>query len=163
MRPCKRVHGVFREAGDRPNVVLAHCVAEYYARHDTRAAAQRLWQRVLNCFEGAALATGCKMCTPSHSTNYADVCPSAVLCRAYVEAMPAGSVSYDTPADFLAGSTDMGDVTYECPGFHGAFGIETEGGQGNHTLGFAKAAGTDESYRRAVECGKGMAFVGEEF
>jgi hypothetical protein len=36
----------------------------------------------------------------------------------------------------------------------------TEGGQGNHTVAFAEAAGTDESYRRAVECGKGMALVG---
>lgn len=159
MQPHERVHGVFRAAGDRPNVVPAHCCAEYYVRSNTRAAAQRLWRRVLSCFEGAALATGCEV-RVEPLNNYADVRPSAALCRAYVDAMPAGTVSYDTPADFLAGSTDMGDVTYECPGFHGAFGIVTEGGEGNHTLAFAKAAGNDESYRRAVECGKGMALVG---
>jgi metal-dependent amidase/aminoacylase/carboxypeptidase family protein len=159
IRPHERIHGIFREAGDRPNVVPAHCCIEYYVRSDTRAAAERLWQRVLNCFEGAALATGCGMRTELLN-RYADVRPSATMCRTYVEAMPAGTVEYDTPADFLAGSTDMGDVTHECPGFHAAFGITTEDGQGNHTLGFAKAAGTDESYRRAVECGKGMALVG---
>lgn len=68
-------------------------------------------------------------------------------------------VSLDNPADFLAGSTDMGNVTYECPGFHGAFGINTEEGQGNHTLGFAKAAGYPESFDRNVEWAKGMAHV----
>ncbi|KLU90325.1 hypothetical protein MAPG_09289 [Magnaporthiopsis poae ATCC 64411] len=73
--------------------------------------------------------------------------------------MPAGTVAFSDPPDFLAGSTDMGDVTYECPGFHGAFGIDTEVGQSNHTLAFAAAAGTDESFRRAVACGKGMALA----
>lgn len=158
IRPHERIHGVFREAGERPNVIPAHCCVEYYVRSDTRANAERLWQRVLKCFEAAALATGCEMRTEPVN-SYADVRPSAALCRAYVEAMPDGTVSYDTPVDFLAGSTDMGDVTYECPGFHGAFGIATEEGQGNHTLSFAKAAGADDSYRRAIECGKGMALV----
>ncbi|KAK1750409.1 p-aminobenzoyl-glutamate hydrolase subunit B [Echria macrotheca] len=158
IRPHERIHGVFRAAGDRPNVVPAHCCVEYYVRSDTRANAQALRARVLKCFEGASLATGCEL-RIEDLNNYADVRPSAALCRAYVDAMEAGTVSYDQPADFLAGSTDMGDVTYECPGLHAAFGIETAEGQGNHTLGFAAAAGTDNSYARAVECGKGMALV----
>lgn len=158
IRPYERIHGVFRSAGDRPNVTPASCCVEYYVRSDTRAGAERLWQRVLKCFEGAALATGCEMRTEPLN-SYADVRPSAALCRAYVEAMPEGTVSYGEPADFLAGSTDMGDVCYECPGFHGAFGIATNEGEANHTKGFAAAAGTDDSFERAIECGKGMAVV----
>ncbi|KAM5350751.1 hypothetical protein ACJ41O_007256 [Fusarium nematophilum] len=113
IKPHERIHGVFREAGERPNVTPAHCFVEYYVRSDTRANAERLWQRVLKCFEGAALATGCEVRTELLN-RYADVRPSAALCRAYVDAMPEGTVSYDTPMDFIAGSTDMGDVTYEC-------------------------------------------------
>ncbi|KAK3686110.1 hypothetical protein B0T22DRAFT_483015 [Podospora appendiculata] len=159
IRPHERIHGVFRSAGDRPNVTPANCVVEYYVRSDTRAGAQRLWQRVLKCFEGAALATGCDVrCEELNS--YADVRPSAKLCRAYVEAMEEGTVAYDEPRDILAGSTDMGDVCYECPGFHGVFGIATKEGEANHTHGFAAVAGTDEAFARAVECGKGMAEVG---
>lgn len=82
------------------------------------------------------------------------------LCRAFCDAMPPSSVSLSEPADFLAGSTDMGNVCYECPGFHGAFGIDTEKGQGNHTAGFTAAAGLDKSFKTAVEWGKGMAVVG---
>jgi len=159
MRPHERIHGVFREAGDRPNVVPAHCCVEYYVRSNTRTAVERLWGRVLRCFEGAAIATGCEMHLEPLGA-YADVRPSATLCLAYMEEMPEGTVSYDTPADFLAGSTDMGDVTYECPGLHAAFGIATKEGQGNHTVGFAEAAGTDESYELALECGNAMALVG---
>ncbi|KAH8755144.1 hypothetical protein F5882DRAFT_432236 [Hyaloscypha sp. PMI_1271] len=132
--PHERIHGVFREAGERPNVTPAHCCVEYYVRSDTRANAERLWQRVLKCFEGAALATGCEM-RPEPLNSYAD-------------AALEGTVSID-----------IGDVTYECPGFHGVFGIVTEKGQGNHTLSFAKAAGTNDSYNKAIECGKGMVLV----
>ncbi len=159
MRPYERIHGVFRQAGDRPNVTPANTCVEYYVRSDTRAAAEALWERAKKCFEGAAVATGCEV-RCEHLNSYADVRPSNALCRAYMAAMPEGTVSYGDPPDILAGSTDMGDVCYECPGFHGAFGIATEPGQGNHTKGFAQAAGLDESFRAAVECGKGMAVVG---
>ncbi|KAI3392723.1 hypothetical protein diail_5280 [Diaporthe ilicicola] len=158
-RPYERIHGVFRHAGDRPNVIPAHCTVEYYVRSDTRVHAEALWQRVLRCFEGAALATDCTFEVETLN-SYADVRASKKLCEAYVEAMPSGTVHPTEPSDFLAGSTDMGDVCYECPGFHGAFGIDTQVGEGNHTKGFAAAAGTDESFDRAVECGKGMALVG---
>jgi amidohydrolase len=159
IRPYERIHGVFRSAGDRPNVTPANCCVEYYVRSDTRAHAQRLWERVEKCFEGAAIATGCEVRSEALN-SYADVRPSTALCRAFVDAMPAGTIHYDEPADFLAGSTDMGDVTYACPGFHGAFGIDTKEGEANHTKGFATAAGTKESFERAIEWGKGMALVG---
>ena len=159
VRPYERMHGVFRRGGDQPNIIPAHCVLDYYVRSDTRAHAEKLWQRVQRCFEGAAHATDCEVKFETLNC-YADVRPSVALCKAYVDAMPEGTVHYDEPADFLAGSTDMGDVCYECPGFHGAFGIITQEGEGNHTKGFAAAAGTDESHKRAIECGKGMALVG---
>lgn len=127
-------------------------------RSNTLAAAKRLWERVQLCFEGAATATGCQV-SYEPINSYADLRSSAVLCDEFVNNMPEGSVSLNEPADFLAGSTDMGNVTYECPGFHGAFGIDTERGQGNHTKPFAEAAGLDKSLDRAVEWGKGMALV----
>ena len=158
IRPYERIHGVFRSAGDRPNVTPADCVVEYYVRSATRAGAQELWGRVLKCFQGAAIATGCEM-SVEPLNSYADVRPSLALCEAYVEGMPSGTVAFDEPADILAGSTDMGDVCYQCPGFHGVFGIDTKEGEANHTKGFTAAAGTAESFERALDCGRGMAAV----
>ncbi|KAK5656875.1 hypothetical protein OQA88_4424 [Cercophora sp. LCS_1] len=159
IKPYERIHGVFRSAGDRPNVTPARCTVEYYVRSETKAQAQALWERVKKCFEGAALATGCGMeIEPLNS--YADVRSSKMLCQAYVDAMPEGEVAFNEPADILAGSTDMGDVCYECPGFHGVFGIGTQEGEANHTHGFARAAGTEEAFQRALECGRAMAVVG---
>lgn len=158
IRPHERIHGVFRKAGDRPNVTPADCVVEYYVRSATRAGAEALWGRVLKCFEGAALATGCEA-RVEPLNSYADVRPSRGLCEAYIEAMPEGTVASDEPADILAGSTDMGDVCYQCPGFHGVFGIATKEGEANHTKGFTAVGGTDDSFERALECGRGMAAV----
>jgi amidohydrolase len=158
IRPYERIHGVFRSAGDRPNVTPADCTVEYYVRSATRAGAEALWGRVRRCFEGAALATGCEM-RVEPLNSYADVRPSRALCEAYVEVMPEGTVAMDEPADILAGSTDMGDVCYECPGFHGVFGIDTKEGEANHTKGFTAAAGTQDAFERALECGRGMALV----
>ncbi|CAK7562228.1 MAG: hypothetical protein SEPTF4163_000063 [Sporothrix epigloea] len=159
IRPYERIHGIFREAGTRPNVTPAKTAVDYYVRSDTLAHAEALWGRVKACFEGAALATGCKV-TYKPMDTYADLRSSPGLCRAYMEAMPKGTVIYSTPSDFMAGSTDMGNVCYECPGFHGAFGIDAPPGAGNHTHGFTGAAGTDDAFQRAVNCGRGMAVTG---
>ncbi|KAJ6442520.1 peptidase dimerization domain-containingprotein [Purpureocillium lavendulum] len=189
IRPHERIHGVFGEAGDRPNVIPGRTSVDYYVRSNTLAAAERLWARVKACFEGAAVATGCTV-TYEALNSYADLRSSMPLCRAFVSAaasLPPSSsspsssssssssaaaaaastssapktvVALDEPADFLAGSTDMGNVTYECPGFHGAFGIDTQVGQGNHTAAFADASGLPRSLDRAVAWGKAMAVVG---
>lgn len=128
-------------------------------RSDTMAAAERLWQRVKKCFEGASVATGCEVHFEALN-SYADLRSSMELCKAFVDAMPEGTVSLDEPADFLAGSTDMGNVCYECPGFHGAWGIDTVEGQGNHTKGFADASGLEKSFESAIDWGKGISVVG---
>lgn len=133
--------------------------ARFPVRSDTLAAAERLWKRVKLCFEGAAIATGCQV-RYEPINSYADLRSSMALCKEFVSTLHEGTVSLDEPADFLAGSTDMGNVTYECPGFHGAFGIDTEKGQGNHTRPFAEASGLEKSLDRAVEWGKSMALVG---
>ncbi|EGS17533.1 uncharacterized protein CTHT_0068640 [Thermochaetoides thermophila DSM 1495] len=159
IRPDERIHGVFRSAGDRPNVTPADCTVEYYVRSGTRARANALWERVRKCFEGAAIATGCQM-EVEPLNSYADLRPSRALCEEYVKAMPKGTVIMDEPGDFLAGSTDMGNVCYECPGFHAAFALRTKPGEANHTKGFTAAAGTEESFQAAMECAKGMAVVG---
>lgn len=156
IHPHERIHGVFREAGTRPNVTPAHTAVDYYVRSDTLSHAEALWRRVKNCFEGAATATGCTVSYVPINT-YADLRSSPGLCHAYVDAMPQGTVLYSTPSDFMAGSTDMGNVCYECPGFHGAFGIDAPPGAGNHTPGFTGAAGTEDAFQRAVACGRGMA------
>lgn len=58
----------------------------------------------------------------------------------------------------MGGSTDMGNVTYEVPGFHCAFTVGNDDARIQpHTPAFAAAAGTKPALERALDCGKGMA------
>ncbi|CAH0023113.1 unnamed protein product [Clonostachys rhizophaga] len=157
--PTERIHGVFHKSGTRPNVVPGETVVEYFVRSDTKASAFALANRVINCFRGAATATGCKVHVADIAC-YADLRPSPKLCRAYMNAMAEGTIAYDEPADILAGSTDMGNVSYETPSFHAGFAVDTEPGVNLHTHEFTVAAGTRGALDRAIECGKGMALIG---
>ena len=56
-------------------------------------------------------------------------------------------------------STDMGNVSYLVPSFHGAISIKTSEGVVIHSREFASAAGTDEAHVAAVTCAKGMAML----
>ena len=57
--PTQKIHGVVLHGGDRPNVIPASTTVEYYVRSDTVHSLKPLTQKVLNCFEAAATATGC--------------------------------------------------------------------------------------------------------
>lgn len=57
-------------------------------------------------------------------------------------------------------STDMGNVSYAVPSFHGTFGIPAAENAGPHQPKFAEASGTDEAHDIALSCAKGMALLG---
>lgn len=57
-------------------------------------------------------------------------------------------------------STDMGNVSYVLPTFHGAFGIPAPADAMPHQPKFEHAAGTDEAHEVAISCAKGMALLG---
>ena len=57
-------------------------------------------------------------------------------------------------------STDMGNVSYVVPAFHGAFGIPAPKDAMPHQPRFAEASGTDAAHDVAVSCAKGMALLG---
>lgn len=61
IRPAERIHSVITQGGTRPNIIPAYASLDYYIRSPTLKGANELTERARRCFEGAALATGCKM------------------------------------------------------------------------------------------------------
>src|SRR5205085_9486006 len=61
IEPTDRIHGVFSKAGDKPNIVPDHTVAEWYVRSRTILSLQPLKERVLACLEAGPLAAGGRM------------------------------------------------------------------------------------------------------
>lgn len=98
----------------------------------------------------------------NRGVSYTDLKTNTPICESYVSAMHAmgHKTQFDNTGQVNAlagGSTDMGNVSYAVPGFHGIFGIPTDGV--NHTPQFTGGAGSDESYKRSLHCAAGMAVV----
>ncbi|RAL08367.1 M20 family metallopeptidase [Aspergillus homomorphus CBS 101889] len=159
--PSQRIHGVIVDGGERPNVIPRSAAVDYYIRSPTVKSLSGLSERVVKCFEAAALATGCEVAF-EWGPSYADLKTNIPICESYVAAMRAmGHLTlFDNSGQKSAitgASTDQGNVSYAVPGFHGIFTIPTDGV--NHTPGFTKGAGSLEAYQRGISCAAGMAVV----
>ncbi|KAL2841436.1 hypothetical protein BJY01DRAFT_9396 [Aspergillus pseudoustus] len=161
--PTERVHGIIVNGGDRPNIIPWSASVDYYIRSPTVATLNPLTDKVVKCFEAAAVATGCKV-DFEWGLSYADLKSNTPICESYVSVMRAMDhhVVFTVPAGATGGaSTDMGNVSYALPGFHGIFFIPAKGG--NHTPGFTEGAGTLEAYKRGIDCATGIAVVACHF
>jgi amidohydrolase len=127
IRPEQRIQGVILEGGAKENVITPSSLLAYNVRAANLKDTRELQHRVVKCFEGAAIATGCKVefqefvsstrvlinIVTSYRTNrYANLIPNRSLCSAYAEVMKGLScpVICDLERDPAPGSysTDMG-------------------------------------------------------
>ncbi|KAJ5618799.1 hypothetical protein N7510_002783 [Penicillium lagena] len=159
--PTQKIHGVVLKGGDRPNVIPASTTVEYYIRSDTVKTLKPLTKKVLKCFEAAATATGCTV-KYEWEPAYKDMKDNKPICKNYTSAMNA--MGYKSIFDaagqeggLSGGSTDMGNVSYVVPGFHGGFYIQAEGV--NHTPEFTSGAGSPEGFKRSLYSAAGMGVV----
>ncbi|GAO19432.1 uncharacterized protein UV8b_06231 [Ustilaginoidea virens] len=159
IRPEERVHGVVEVGGTVPNVIPDYTRMNWYVRAPTTAEGGKLEARVRACIDAAAAAAGC---TNNYipSETYKHVINNPGLCEAYVGDMAklGGNVVCKGPR-LVVGSTDMGNVSHEVPGFHGAFGIPADPGAALHSIDFASAAGKPEAHECAMKSAKGMAML----
>src|SRR5947207_2490000 len=80
----ERVHGVFTKAGDKPNIVPDHVVAEWYVRSGTIASLQPLKERVLACLQAGADAAGCTMEWRATCPEYSDLRTNGPMADLYL-------------------------------------------------------------------------------
>lgn len=61
IKPDQRIQGVLIEGGHRANIITPKSILDYNVRGATLKETRELHQRVVKCFEGAAIATGCEV------------------------------------------------------------------------------------------------------
>lgn len=61
IKPDQRIQGIILEGGESPNVITPLSILDYNVRGSTLKETRDLQERVVKCFEGAAIATGCKV------------------------------------------------------------------------------------------------------
>ena len=164
MLPSDRVHGVITHGGVKPNIIPDYTAAEFYIRSRKRSELVVLREKVQACFEGAGLATRCKVKieTPEGQRSYSDMIANDAIAAAYTENMRTFDLRLPTKQQVMSGpggSTDMGDVSYVVPSIHPMFAIPASPGTGNHTPGFTACAATAEAHECTLRASKALAMT----
>jgi amidohydrolase len=161
IRSDERVHGVFSDAGDKPNIVPAHAGTHWYVRSPDVARLEALKPRVLACLQAGADATGCTMTYGWRDQVYADMrdnLPLLDLFTANGETLGRSFVDAGGAVEPVVGSTDMGNVSYAVPSIHPMIQVSPDH-ISIHTPEFAGYAAGAEGDRAVIDGAKAMAMT----
>jgi amidohydrolase len=158
IKPTDRIHGIVTDGGDAPNIVPERTAGQWYARAATLAQLAELYPRVQACFEAGALATGATVTFDEPGPAYSEFLHDPDLVALWEREAPKVGRVLPTgpPAQELAGSTDMANVSLAMPTIHPMLAIETDGAV-NHQPGFTAACIRPSADRAVLQGAAGMA------
>lgn len=158
-----RVHGVIKNGGAKPNIIPDLTELEFYARTPTKKELGELMNKLEQCFRSAATSTGCTVDIAWSGKPYLDIRNNKTTSDLYLKHAKTLGVDFDAHGtarygdNVPAGSTDMGNVSYEVPTIHPMFYIGSDAI--NHTNEFTTAAGADEAQTHTIIVGKALAMT----
>jgi amidohydrolase len=160
IRSDERIHGIFTEAGDKPNIVPARTAAEWYVRAGDVGRLERLEARVMACLEAGATAAGCEMEHEWQWPVYADMRDNQPMLELFRENGATLGRSFDPPDTSISvvGSTDMGNVSYVVPSIHPMIQVAPPG-ISIHTPEFAGYAGGAAGDQAVIDGAKALAMT----
>src|SRR5689334_14120524 len=83
IRADERIHGIFTEAGDKPNIVPARASTEWMVRSSSIRTLGPLKDRVAACLQAGADAAGCELELRWKDVVYADMLDNEVMVELY--------------------------------------------------------------------------------
>lgn len=113
-----RVHGIFLEAGTRPNIVPERAVLEFFLRSRTIEGLLSLSQRVEDSFRGAALAAGVEVAVDwdAEPVYLPQRVNETLAARFVAHSAPRRTVALlAAPGEGGLGSSDVGNVSHLLP------------------------------------------------
>jgi amidohydrolase len=160
IRPTERIHGVFTEGGDKPNIVPARAAQDWMVRSGSIRTLEPLKARVQACLEAGATAAGCEVELRWKPVVYADMLDNRVMVDLFAansEALGRPLIEPD-PRQAVVGSTDMGNVSYLVPAIHPMVQAAPSGIP-IHTPEFAVHAGGEQGDRAVVHGALALAWT----
>jgi amidohydrolase len=155
-----RIHGIITDGGQAANVVPAHSAGSFLVRAADEVYLDELKQKVLNCFRGAALATGARLEYRWDELCYAPMFNNLTMGELFVRNMRRlGRTIEMIDTDKSFGSTDFGNVSQLVPGMHASVTITTGGGIVTHSPQFAEAAASVKGLQAMIDAAKGLALT----
>jgi amidohydrolase len=164
IRPTERIHGIFTDGGQAPNVVPERAAGRFYVRAANRAELDALKPRVEGCFRAGAAATApissSRGARPTISTS-ASTTRSRTRSRQRRAARPR-VLPVRQAADSLQGSTDMGNVSQRIPSIHPMLAAAPPHCT-IHNAEFTKWAGSEMGDAAAIDGAKALAMTALDF
>ncbi|MDQ0733320.1 amidohydrolase [Arthrobacter sp. B1I2] len=145
-------------AGHATNIIPERAVVEFECRAFTLGEYEALLERVLACFEGAALATGTTLAVEPTEPAYEPLVQDNALAAHWTEAMRTFGKDTTSSAGMSGGSTDMGNVSQVIPVLHPWLSIPGANVP-IHSHGFAAFADSPEAYRVMFEAATALAWT----
>jgi amidohydrolase len=156
IRSSSRVHGIITDGGQAVNVVPAYTAATFLIRARDDAYLDELKDKILNCFTGAATATGATLKYKWDEVRYATMRNNIPLARLYQQNMrPLKRNPLLTETREAFGSTDMGNISHLVPSIQPYVSIAK--GVIIHSPEFAAAAASEDGINGMLDAAKAMA------
>lgn len=157
IKASARIHGIITDGGEAANIVPAHSASIFLVRAENETYLEELKQRVLNCFTGAATATGARLEYQWGEVRYAPMRNNLALARLFRQNMQSlGRRVRLAGAGSAFGSTDMGNVSQLVPSIHPRVAIAPAL---IHSPQFAEAAASEAGIRGLLDAAKAMAMT----
>ena len=154
-----RIHGIITKGGDAANIVPAYSAGTFLVRAEDDTYLDELKQRVVNCFIGAATASGARLEYKWGDVRYAPMHNNLNLAQLFSQNMQSlgRKVQPGDPGNAF-GSTDMGNVSQLVPSIHPKVAIAPVGVE-VHTLQFASAAASEAGIQGSLDAAKALAMT----
>jgi amidohydrolase len=154
-----RIHGIITHGGEAANVVPAHSAATFFVRAQDNIYLDELKQKVLKCFEGAALATGARLDYKWADIVYAPMKNNLVLAQLFAQNLESlGRKVASLEPYFGFGSTDMGNISQVIPAIHPSVAIVSPNVQ-LHSEDFVLAAASEPGHKGLLDSAKALAMT----
>lgn len=117
VKPDTRISYYYVNGGEASNVIPDYAELEILLRHTKRSYLNEVAERMRNCVKGACLATGTAYEIDTIGYEYSDMLQNEVGIQTIRSVMDELHVPYREDDHTMLGSSDIGNVSYECPAF----------------------------------------------
>ena len=165
IRVDERIHGIITDGGQAPNIVPESSAGRFYVRSPNADQLTVLKTRVEGCFRAGAEATGARLEIVWGDVDYLDMrynAPLADCFRKNAESLGREFFPLDKLPASMAGSTDMGNVSYRVPSIHPMLQSAPRGCN-IHNAAFADHAVAPIGDEAAIDGAKALAMTAIDF
>ena len=159
IKSSARIHGIITDGGEAANVVPAHSAGYFIVRAEDDDYLDELKKKVVNCFTGAAMASGARLEYKWGEVRYSSLRNNLTLAQLFrrnIQSLGRKMPLSDPRVSF--GSTDMGNVSQLVPGIHPMIAIAPVNVLG-HSPEFASAAASEKGTLGLLDAAKALAMT----